>query len=74
MPPNVAALIESGVDVEVRTKHGMWRLVIAVYSDGTLGTVRPESTSHGRFTILGAGQIVSVRQRLPNVVRPARGC
>jgi hypothetical protein len=56
----VRALIDQGREAQVRTAHGSWRSVVAVYSDQTLGTVRAEHLG-GRFTILQAGRIVDIR-------------
>jgi hypothetical protein len=58
----VASLFKHGFDVEVKTPTGMWRSVAVVYSDGTFGTARPrEVEPGGRFTVLRANQIISVR-------------
>lgn len=48
--------------IEVRTKSGRWRFAVALYSDGSVGTVRAEGNSKaGRFTVLEAEQIAAVR-------------
>lgn len=65
--PYVAALIDGGFEVEVKTAHGMWRIVAAVYSDGTLGTILPRSTERGRYTILKSTQIARVRACFPEL-------
>ena len=58
----VRALIEAGHGAEVRTLHGSWRSVVAVYSDRTVGTTRvDESGPIGRFTVLEADRITAVR-------------
>lgn len=58
----IRALIESGHGAEVRTAHGAWRLVVAVYSDQTVGTIRAEGARHlGRFTVIEADGIAAVR-------------
>lgn len=58
----VASLFEHGFNVEVKTPTGMWRSVAVVYSDGTFGTARPRAAEPGgRFTVLRANQITSVR-------------
>lgn len=65
----IAALVSGEYAVEVKTSYGMWRLVVAVYSDESLGTIRAGSAAPGRFTLLRMDQIARIRACLPGLQR-----
>lgn len=46
---------------EIRTPHGKWRLVVALYSDGTVGTVRAEGSSAGSWRVQRIDQYAEIR-------------